>query len=57
MRKNFLSKQMERELLGERNTFTKIYTLEPSGFVEMQIFFFRIVLAKSSSQRITEDEA
>ena len=47
---------MERELPGERNTFTKIYTLEPSGFVEMQIFF-RIILAKSSSQRIIEDEA
>ena len=37
-KKNFLSRQMERELPGERNTFTKIFTLEPSGFVEMQIF-------------------
>ena len=53
---NFLSRQMERELPGEKNTFTKIYTLEPSGFVEMQIFF-RIILAKSSSQRLIEDEA
>jgi hypothetical protein len=47
---------MERELPGEKNTFTKIYTLEPSGFVEIQIFF-KIILAKSSSQRIIEDEA
>ena len=47
---------MERELPGEKNTFTKIYTLESSGYVEIQIFF-KIILAKSSSQRIIEDEA
>ena len=47
---------MERELPGERNTFTKIYTLEPVGLWKCR-FFFRIVLAKSSSQRIIEDEA
>ena len=54
--KEFSNQTNGKRTSRRKDTFTKIYTLEPSGFVEIQIFF-KIILAKSSSQRIIEDEA